>query len=131
MSKRGDQLLKALVLLSRHADGNSHPSTGLDALHRTIHLYRPMVECHARSEAGTDPKRVCGFDEHATCADVAGFCAQNRGAPFNLKFGPKGITLRPPTLQAPRRMLHAGHRPEPTPCQGFPATAATRSLHFR
>src|SRR5260370_14187624 len=120
MSKRRDQLLKALVLFSRHVDRNSHPAAGLDALHRTIHLHGPIIECQARGKACPNPKCVGGLDEHATCADVAGVCAQNRRSPFNLKLGPKGITLRPPTLQAPRPMLHARHRPEPTPCQGFP-----------
>src|SRR6266852_7023840 len=97
--------------LSCDGNSDSHTLARFDSLHRTIHLHR-TIERQSCDEAGPDPKRIRGFNEHAVRADVSRFPAQDCGAPFNLKLGAKGITRRPAAFQAPRWMLPSGHGTE-------------------
>jgi hypothetical protein len=80
------------------SDGHAHAAAGFHALHGTIDLDGVGAANQASRKAGTHPKSVVGFDEHAIAADVAGESAEDSGAPFDLELCAKGIAGRPATL---------------------------------
>jgi hypothetical protein len=72
----GEEVLEALAMLFGNDDGDAHAETGLDPADEAVD-FDGSFGADARGEAGTNPERVGGFDEHAVGADVSCAGTQN------------------------------------------------------
>jgi hypothetical protein len=120
--KPGNELQISLLLLLGERNGNAHAPTWFDSFYKTDNFDR-MIQHQVGCEAGADPQRIDGLDEHAIRTDVAGACAKPCRAPFDIEAGAEVVTRRPPAFEPARRCLCDAHEAGEAPCLGSQASA--------